>query len=77
MTSQPHNEVVADGQNFLVNTIVDDRDNIPIEVTLHWEVAPCQRRPRAERDVGSGLEREERTSRPRGRTGFSNFGART
>jgi len=30
--NQPHNvEVAASGQKFLVNTIVGDRDNVPIE----------------------------------------------
>jgi hypothetical protein len=38
VTSQPHNfEVAAHGQKFLVNTIVDDSDNAPLEVTLHWD----------------------------------------
>jgi Tol biopolymer transport system component len=33
----PHNvEVAANGQKFLVNTIVGDSDNVPIEVTLNW-----------------------------------------
>ena len=27
----------AHGQKFLVNTIVDDSDNAPLEVTLHWD----------------------------------------
>jgi hypothetical protein len=35
--NQPDNvEVAASGQKFLVNTIVDDSDNAPIEVTLNW-----------------------------------------
>jgi hypothetical protein len=35
--NQPHNfEVAAHGQKFLVNTIVDDSDNDPLEVTLNW-----------------------------------------
>ena len=33
----PHNvEVAANGHKFLVNTIVGDSDNVPIEVTLNW-----------------------------------------
>jgi hypothetical protein len=32
-----HNvEVAAHGQKFLVNTIVGDSDNVPLEVTLNW-----------------------------------------
>ena len=35
--NQPHNvEVAANGQKFLVNTIVGDSYNVPIEVTLNW-----------------------------------------
>ena len=35
--NQPHNfEVAAHGQKFLVNTIVGDSDNHPLEVTLNW-----------------------------------------
>ncbi len=35
--NQPHNfEVAAHGQKFLVNTIVGDSDNNPLEVTLNW-----------------------------------------
>ncbi len=35
--NQPHNfEVAAHGQKFLVNTIVGDSDNAPLEVTLNW-----------------------------------------
>ncbi len=35
--NQPHNvEVAAHGQRFLVNTIVGDSDNVPLEVTLNW-----------------------------------------
>ncbi len=35
--NQPHNvEVAANGQKFLVNTIVGDSDNAPLEVTLNW-----------------------------------------
>ena len=35
--NQPHNFEVADnGQRFLVNTIVGDSDNAPLEVTLNW-----------------------------------------
>lgn len=35
--NQPHNfEVAAHGQKFLVNTIVGDSDNDPLEVTLNW-----------------------------------------
>jgi hypothetical protein len=38
VVNQPHNfEVAARGQKFLVNTIVDDSDNAPLEVTLHWD----------------------------------------
>ena len=38
VVNQPHNfEVAAHGQKFLVNTIVDDSDNAPLEVTLHWD----------------------------------------
>ena len=37
VTSQPHNvEVAAHGQKFLVNTIVGDSDNVPLEVTVNW-----------------------------------------
>ena len=36
--SQPHNvEVAADGQKLLVNTIIGDSDNDPLEVTLNWQ----------------------------------------
>jgi Tol biopolymer transport system component len=36
VTNQPHNvEVAANGQKFLVNTIVGDSDNAPLEVTLN------------------------------------------
>ena len=35
--NQPHNvEVAANGQRFLVNAIVGDTDNAPLEVTLNW-----------------------------------------
>jgi len=35
--NQPHNvEVAAHGQKFLVNTIVGDSDNVPLEMTLNW-----------------------------------------
>jgi eukaryotic-like serine/threonine-protein kinase len=38
VANQPHNvEVAANGQKFLVNTIVGDSDNVPIEVTLNWQ----------------------------------------
>ena len=38
VVNQPHNfEVAAHGQKFLVNSIVDDSDNAPLEVTLHWD----------------------------------------
>jgi Tol biopolymer transport system component len=38
--NQPHNfEVAAHGQKFLVNTIVGDSDNHPLEVTLNWQTA--------------------------------------
>ena len=30
-------EVAAHGQKFLVNTIVGDSDNAPLEVTLNWD----------------------------------------
>jgi dipeptidyl aminopeptidase/acylaminoacyl peptidase len=37
VTNQPHNiEVAANGQKFLVNAIVGNSDNAPIEVTLNW-----------------------------------------
>ena len=37
VVNQPHNvEVAAHGQKFLVNTIVGDSDNAPLEVTLNW-----------------------------------------
>ena len=40
VAAQPHNfEVAAHGQKFLVNTIVDDSDNAPLEVTLHWDAS--------------------------------------
>jgi serine/threonine protein kinase/Tol biopolymer transport system component len=36
-TNQPHNVAVAsNGQKFLVNTIIGDSDNAPLEVTLNW-----------------------------------------
>jgi len=35
--NQPHNiAVAANGQKFLVNAIVGDSDNVPLEVTLNW-----------------------------------------
>ncbi len=38
--NQPHNvEVAAHGQKFLVNAIVADSDNEPLEVTLNWAAA--------------------------------------
>lgn len=38
VVNQPQNvEVVAHGQKFLVNTIVGDSDNVPLEVTLDWQ----------------------------------------
>jgi len=38
VVNQPHNfEVAAHGQKFLVNTVVDDSDNAPLEVTLNWD----------------------------------------
>ena len=38
VTNQPHNfEAAAHGQKFLVNAIVDDSDNAPLEVTLNWD----------------------------------------
>ena len=37
VANQPHNvEVAAHGQKFLVNSIVGDSDNVPLEVTLNW-----------------------------------------
>ena len=37
VNNQPHNvEVAANGQKFLVNAIVGDSDNAPLEVTLNW-----------------------------------------
>jgi Tol biopolymer transport system component len=37
VNNQPHNvEVAANGQKFLVNTIVGDSDNAALEVTLNW-----------------------------------------
>ena len=37
VSNQPHNvEVAANGQKFLVNAIVGDSDNVPIELTLNW-----------------------------------------
>ena len=37
VTNQPHNvEAAANGQKFLVNTVIGDSDNAPIEVTLNW-----------------------------------------
>ena len=37
VVNQPHNvEVAAHGQKFLVNTIVGNSDNAPLEVTLDW-----------------------------------------
>ena len=37
VSNQPHNvEIAAHGQKFLVNTIVGDSDNVPLEVTLNW-----------------------------------------
>ena len=37
VTDQPHNvEVAAHGQKFLVNAIVGDSDNVPLEVTVNW-----------------------------------------
>jgi len=29
-------EVAANGQKFLVNTIIGESHNVPIEVTLNW-----------------------------------------
>jgi hypothetical protein len=38
VSNQPHNvEVAAHGQKFLVNAIVGDSDNVPLEVTLNWQ----------------------------------------
>jgi len=35
--NQPHNvEVAANGQKFLVNSIVGGSGNVPLEVTLNW-----------------------------------------
>jgi Tol biopolymer transport system component len=40
VANQPHNvEVAAHGQKFLVNTIVGNSDNVPLEVTLNWTAA--------------------------------------
>jgi hypothetical protein len=40
VANQPHNvEVAAHGQKFLVNTIVGDSDNVPLDVTLNWAAA--------------------------------------
>ena len=37
VSTQPHNfEVASRGQRFLVNTVVGDSDNVPLEVTLNW-----------------------------------------
>jgi hypothetical protein len=37
VANQPHNiEAAPNGQRFLVNTIVGDSDNAPLEVTLNW-----------------------------------------
>ena len=37
VANQPHNvEVAANGKKFLVNAIVGDSDNSPIEITLNW-----------------------------------------
>ena len=36
----PHNvEVAAHGEKFLVNTVIDYSDNVPLEVTLNWTSA--------------------------------------
>jgi hypothetical protein len=36
-SNQPHNiEAAASGQRFLVNTIVGNSDNAPLEVTVNW-----------------------------------------
>jgi Tol biopolymer transport system component len=44
--NQPHNvEVAADGQRFLVNSIVGDSDNVPLEITLNWHEELKQRVP--------------------------------
>jgi hypothetical protein len=37
VSNQPHNvEVAANGQKFLVNAIVGESANVPLEVTLNW-----------------------------------------
>jgi hypothetical protein len=37
VSNQPHNvEVAANGQKFLVNTIVGNSDSAPLAVTLNW-----------------------------------------
>jgi serine/threonine protein kinase len=37
VSNQPHNiAATADGRQFLVNTVVGDSDNAPLEVTLNW-----------------------------------------
>jgi hypothetical protein len=38
-------EVAADGQRFLVNSIVGDSDNVPLEITLNWHEELKQRVP--------------------------------
>jgi hypothetical protein len=38
-TNLPHNVEVSDhGQKFLVNTVVGDSNNAPIEVTVGWTI---------------------------------------
>jgi serine/threonine protein kinase/Tol biopolymer transport system component len=45
--NQPHNvEVAANGQKFLVNTIVGNSDNAPLEVTVNWMKVIRQQSPR-------------------------------
>ena len=40
VANMPHNvEVAAHGQKFLVNAIVGDSNNVPLEVTLNWSEA--------------------------------------
>jgi Tol biopolymer transport system component len=37
VTNQPNNfQVSGDGQRFLVNTVVDDSDNAPLEIIVNW-----------------------------------------
>ena len=41
MPNQPHNvEVAASGPKFLVDAILGESDNVPIEMTLNWAAGP-------------------------------------